>query len=75
MSVFIKKSCCSDRLLERIMDALADLMNLTRMDLAWSTLLHLARVFEFPQTEVVSDELGLNRAVCINTGDDSHYVL
>ena len=33
MSVFIKKSCCSDRLLERIMDALADLMNLTRMDL------------------------------------------
>lgn len=33
MSVFIEKSCCSGCLLERIMDALADLMNLTRMDL------------------------------------------
>ena len=41
----------------------------------WSTLLRLAGVFEFPQTEVVPDGLGLNRAVCVNTGDDSHYVL
>ena len=70
MSVFIEKSCCSDCLLERIMDTLADLMDQQE----W-TLLHLAGVFEFFQTEVVSDALGLNRAVCINTGDDSHYVL
>ena len=63
-----------DRLLERIQDTSADLMNLTKMGLG-STLLRLAGVFEFPQTEVVPDGLGLNRAVCINTGDNSHYVL
>ena len=37
-------------------------------------LLHLVGVFEFTQMEVVPDGLGLNRAICINTVDNSHYV-
>ena len=67
----MEKGCCSDRFLERIRDASADLMQ----NGPWLTLLHLAGVFEFPQTEVVPDGLGFNRAVCVNTGDGSHYVL
>ena len=72
ISGLIEKGCCSDRLLERILDTSADLMNLTRMGLGRHCCIG---VFEFPQTEVVPDGLGLNRAVCVNTGDDSHYVL
>ena len=33
MSGLIEKGCCSDRLLERIRDTSADLMNLTKMGL------------------------------------------
>ena len=74
MSGLIEKGCCSDRLLRKDAGHVGR-SNESNQNGPWSTLLHLAGVFEFPQTEVVPDGLGLNRAVCVNTGDDSHYVL
>ena len=72
MSGLIEKGSCSDCLLERIMDGHISRSNGSNQNGAWSTLLHLAGVFEFRQTEVVPD---LNRTVCINIGDYSHFVL
>ena len=46
----------------------------SKVSLTQGLLLHLVGVFEFTQMEVVPDGLGLNRAICINTVDDSHYV-
>ena len=75
MSGLIQKGCRSDRLLERILDTSADLMNLTKMGLGQHCCIWL-EFLNFPRRKwSLHDGLRLNRAVCVNTGDDSHYVL